>query len=191
MDASPCTVRPLLNSSGDGGPKISSARLWPQIPASNLLSAFAPYSGFFSNECCEGSIEGQGGTHSGFTPVDFSVISAMCPPSTVTVTRSSEFSILTVLRLIGLMVASIILRALVLGVLGAAHGFQARQRRVGFREIVKIARYLFDRRDDIVHVTVLTDQQELRKPHGFVIGGAFGDWAMHDGVIHGIVTAHG
>src|SRR5580704_1272400 len=150
MDASPCTVRPLLNSSGDGPPKISSARLCPRIPASNLLSAFAPYSGFFSNECCEGSIEGHGGTHSGFTPVDFSVISAMCPPSTVRVTRSSSFSMLAVLRLIYSSVSSIILRALMLGAFRAAHGFQSRQRGIGFYQIVEIAQYFFDRRHDIV-----------------------------------------
>jgi minor extracellular serine protease Vpr len=40
----------------------------------------------------DGSMEGHGGVHSGFTPACLSNTSAMCPPSTSTVTRRSLFS---------------------------------------------------------------------------------------------------
>ena len=40
-----------------------------------------------------GSIDGHGGIHKGFTPACLSKTSAMCPPSSRTVTRRSRFSI--------------------------------------------------------------------------------------------------
>src|SRR5215471_18713550 len=62
------------------------------MPASNLLSESWPYSGCRAASYVEGSIEGQGGIHSGFTPVALSRISAICPPSCSTVTRRPSFS---------------------------------------------------------------------------------------------------
>ena len=47
----------------------------------------------------DGSIDGQSGIHSGFTPEGLSRISAMCPPSSRTVTRSVPFSMLQARRL--------------------------------------------------------------------------------------------
>src|SRR5579884_549831 len=99
MDASPCTVRPAAASSGEGPPNKSRHRLWPMIPDSSLLSASAPYSGCVSRAYVEGSMEGHGGVHSGLMPVGLWRISAIWPPSTVTVTRVSWSSIFHARRL--------------------------------------------------------------------------------------------
>src|SRR5689334_18778692 len=77
---------------------MSMQRLWPMMPASSLASASVPYGLCLAARNEDGSMEGQGGDHSGFTPVALSAISAMCPPSARTVTRSRSFSIETARR---------------------------------------------------------------------------------------------
>ena len=69
IDASPCVVIPAASSSGEGGPNRSKQRLWPKMPASSLLSALAPYSGYFAGSYREGSMDDHGGLHNGFVPV--------------------------------------------------------------------------------------------------------------------------
>src|SRR5207253_6964452 len=97
-EPSPCTVSPAAASASDGPPNRSRHKLWPMMPASSLLSASAPYSGCFARSYVDGSIDGHGGVHSGFTPLRLSAISAMWPPSTKTVTRRSEVSMLCARR---------------------------------------------------------------------------------------------
>ena len=62
------------------------------MPARSLASGPAPKLLCLSGEKVEGSIDVQGGTHSGLTPARLSRTSAMWPPSSRTVTRKKSFS---------------------------------------------------------------------------------------------------
>src|SRR5579885_1750210 len=61
------------------------------MPASSLASGPPPYSRLAGSNA-EGSIEGHGGIQRGLIPLSLSRISAIWPPSRVTVTRSAPLS---------------------------------------------------------------------------------------------------
>src|SRR5579871_5216072 len=77
----------------------------------------------------------------------------------------------------------VISRALAAGPFGAAHGFDAGERRVGLSQCIQVTHDLRHRCGDVVDVLIIANQQELRKPNGLVISRALRNRAADSRVI--------
>src|SRR5689334_23279822 len=166
---------------------MSRHRLCPRIPDRSLLSELSPYPGCFAADHVDGSIEGHGGDHSGFTPEPFSINSAIWPPSTDTVTTTASSSIRTARRFRYSIsregICLIISGVLEFWPVCAAHGLGAGQRQVRFAQLVEVLHHFRHSSRDIVDVFVTAQQHELRDPYGLVIRGAFRHRTMYGRVV--------